>query len=93
MNRFQSLAIPWLASLLVSSPAASGTGSILYVDNSEGTTLTLVDTETAHRRAAGPGVSAPTISGHDFDFSRASFSLRKARMSSAMSRSFVHCSL
>jgi len=45
VNRFQSLAIPWLASLLVSSPAASGTGSILYVDNSEGTTLTLVDTD------------------------------------------------
>ena len=30
---------------------------------------------------------------HSFDFRRASFSLRNARMSSAMSRSFVHCSL
>jgi hypothetical protein len=46
MNRLHLLALPWVAaSLLASSAAASGSGSILYVDNSEGTTLTLVDAD------------------------------------------------
>ncbi|HEY2943957.1 MAG TPA: hypothetical protein VGN09_16105 [Vicinamibacteria bacterium] len=45
MNRFHFLAIPCLAASLLASPGpAAGTRSILYVDNSEGTTLTLIDT-------------------------------------------------
>ena len=44
MNRLHLLGLSWVAaSLLASLAAAGGSGSILYVDNSEGTTLTLID--------------------------------------------------
>ena len=44
MNRLHLLGLSWVAaSLLATSAAAGGSGSILYVDNSEGTTLTLID--------------------------------------------------